>query len=162
MKLYWCPYKQSFAGTTRDSCRWIHLSTISSWYLYQKAKYLTYTKAALPTIVGSLPFLKYIFRTEEIQIVHGHSAFSTLAHEALFAGSLLGLGTVFTDHSLFGFADASAIVTNTFLRYSLANSDHCICVSHTGKENTVLRSGVPKTSVSVIPNAVDSDIFKVW
>lgn len=119
-----------------------------------------YNKAALPTIVGSLPFLKYIFRTEEIQIVHGHSAFSTLAHEALFSGSLLGLGTVFTDHSLFGFADASAIVTNTFLRYSLANSDHCICVSHTGKENTVLRSGVPKTSVSVIPNAVDSDIFK--
>ena len=94
-----------------------------------------------------------------LKIVHGHSAFSTLAHEALFVGSLLELGTVFTDHSLFGFADASAIITNTFLRYSLANTDHCICVSHTGKENTVLRSGVPKTKVSVIPNAVDSDIF---
>ena len=118
-------------------------------------------KAVLPTIVGSLPFLKHIFGKEQIQIVHGHSAFSTLAHEALFVASLLGLGTVFTDHSLFGFADASAIVTNTFLRYSLANTDHCICVSHTGKENTVLRSGVLKTNVSVIPNAVDSDIFQV-
>ena len=71
--------------------------------------------------------------------MHGHSAFSTLAHEALFHGSLLGLRTVFTDHSLFGFADASAVVTNTFLKYSLANCGHCICVSHTGKENTVLR-----------------------
>ena len=115
----------------------------------------------MPTIVGSLPFLRYIFRQEKIQIVHGHSAFSTLAHEANFVGSLLGLKTVFTDHSLFGFADASAIVTNTFLRYCLANIDHCICVSHTGKENTVLRSGVLKTNVSVIPNAVDSDIFQV-
>ena len=44
-------------------------------------------------------------------------------------------------------------------RYSLANTDHCICVSHTGKENTVLRSGAPKDRVSVIPNAVDADVF---
>merc|ERR1719412_2283569 len=104
--------------------------------------------------------LRHIFRRESIQIVHGHAAFSALAHEALFVGSLLGLGTVFTDHSLFGFADLSAIVTNTFLKYSLANTDRCICVSHTGKENTVLRSGVPKSNVYVIPNAVDCDIFK--
>ena len=100
--------------------------------------------------VGSLPILRSIFKTECIQIVHGHSAFSALAHEALFVGSLMGLGTVFTDHSLFGFADMSAIVTNTFLRYSLANADRCICVSHTGKENTVLRSGVPKSNVYVM------------
>ena len=37
------------------------------------------------------------------------------------------------------FSDASAVVTNCFLRYSLANASHTICVSHTGKENTVLR-----------------------
>jgi len=126
---------------------------------YLKVYYLPikpfYNQAVLPTIVGSLPYLRFIFNSEKILIVHGHSAFSTLAHEALFVGSLLGLGTVFTDHSLFGFADASAIVTNTFLKFSLANIDHCICVSH-----TVLRSGVPKVNVSVIPNAVDSDIFQ--
>lgn len=131
---------------------------------YLKVYYLPivpfYNKAILPTIVGSLPFLRHIFIEERIQIVHGHSAFSTLAHEALFVASLLGLGTVFTDHSLFGFADASAIVTNTILRHTLANTDHCICVSHTGKENTVLRSGVKKSHVSVIPNAVDCDIFQ--
>ena len=101
-----------------------------------------YNQAVLPTIVGSLPYLRHIFKSECIEIVHGHSAFSTLAHEALFVGSILGLGTVFTDHSLFGFADASAIVTNTFLKFSLANTDHCICVSHTGKENTGMYSSL--------------------
>ena len=37
---------------------------------------------------------------------------------------------------------------------------HCICVSHTGKENTVLRSGVPKSDIFVIPNAVDATMFE--
>ena len=40
-----------------------------------------YNKSVLPTIVGSLPFFRRIFTKEAIQIVHGHSAFSTLAHE---------------------------------------------------------------------------------
>ena len=40
--------------------------------------------------------LRHIFKKESIQIVHGHAAFSALAHEALFVGSLLGLGKVFT------------------------------------------------------------------
>ena len=131
---------------------------------YLKVYYLPlvpfYNKSILPTIVGSLPLLRHILRSEKVDIVHGHSAFSTLAHEALFIGAVCDVGaTVFTDHSLFGFADASAIVTNAFLKYSLANTDHCICVSHTGKENTVLRSSVPKERVSVIPNAVDADVF---
>lgn len=43
------------------------------------------------------------------------------------------LQSVFTDHSLFGFADLSAVVTNKFLEISLANCNHCICVSHTGR-----------------------------
>ncbi|RLU24993.1 hypothetical protein DMN91_003085 [Ooceraea biroi] len=67
--------------------------------------------------------------------------------------------TVFTDHSLFGFADASAILINTFLEISLVDCDHCICVSHTGKENTVLRAKVQKEKVLVIPNAVDTAVF---
>lgn len=66
---------------------------------------------------------------------------------------------MFTDHSLFGFADASAAITNKFLQISLAACDHCICVSHIGKENTVLRAHVNKDSVFVIPNAVDTFSF---
>nr|CAG4643914.1 EOG090X0515 [Lepidurus arcticus] len=119
-----------------------------------------YSQVVLPTMVASLPLLRHILIREEINIVHGHSAFSTLAHEAMFLGRLMGLKSVFTDHSLFGFADASAITTNKFLQISLANCNHCICVSHTGKENTVLRANVRPELVSVIPNAVDTKIFR--
>lgn len=72
---------------------------------------------------------------------------------------MLFFQTVFTDHSLFGFADASAAITNKFLQISLSGCDQCICVSHTGKENTVLRANVNKEKVFVIPNAVDSYYF---
>ena len=58
-------------------------------------------------------------------------AFSTLCHDALLHARTMGLRTVFTDHSLFGFADASSIITNKFLQFSLADIDHVICVSHT-------------------------------
>ena len=115
-----------------------------------------YNKSILPTIFCSLPYLRRIFLTERVNIVHGHSAFSSLGHEALLVASLLEIATVFTDHSLFGFSDASAIITNTFLKFSLANTSHSICVSHTGKENTVLRGSVSPEHVSVILNAVDS------
>ena len=36
-------------------------------------------------------------------------------HEALVHARSMGLRTVFTDHSLFGFADGSSIVTNKLL-----------------------------------------------
>lgn len=71
----------------------------------------------------------------------------------------LPLQLVFTDHSLFGFADLSAVFTNKFLQIALSPCNHCICVSHTGKENTVLRASVPEHQVSVIPNAVDTTLF---
>ncbi|XP_076236018.1 phosphatidylinositol glycan anchor biosynthesis class A isoform X2 [Calliopsis andreniformis] len=118
-----------------------------------------YNQCVLPTMICSIPLIRYIFIREDIQIVHGHSAFSALAHEGMLIGRLMGLKTIFTDHSLFGFADASAILTNKFLEISLADCNHCICVSHTGKENTVLRAKVQKEKVSVIPNAVDTTLF---
>ncbi|XP_054009540.1 phosphatidylinositol N-acetylglucosaminyltransferase subunit A isoform X1 [Hylaeus anthracinus] len=120
-----------------------------------------YNQCVLPTIICSIPLIRYIFIREKIQIVHGHSAFSALAHEGMLIGRLMGLKfqTIFTDHSLFGFADASAILTNKFLEISLADCNHCICVSHIGKENTVLRAKVQKEKVSVIPNAVDTTLF---
>ncbi|CAD5119585.1 DgyrCDS8187 [Dimorphilus gyrociliatus] len=69
------------------------------------------------------------------------------------------LKTVFTDHSLFGFADISSILTNKVLKVSLAECNHVICVSHTSKENTVLRAAISPHKVSVIPNAVDATSF---
>ncbi|XP_055910028.1 phosphatidylinositol N-acetylglucosaminyltransferase subunit A [Eupeodes corollae] len=118
-----------------------------------------YNQCILPTMVCNIPLLRCILLREKIDIVHGHSAFSALAHEAMLIGKLLGLRTVFTDHSLFGFADLSAVVTNKFLEISLSTCNHCICVSHIGKENTVLRARVHKDKVSVIPNAVDTAHF---
>ncbi|XP_067145458.1 phosphatidylinositol N-acetylglucosaminyltransferase subunit A isoform X2 [Centruroides vittatus] len=89
----------------------------------------------------------------------GLKAFSALAQEAMFHAKTMGIKTVFTDHSLFGFADASAIITNKLLQMALTVCNQVICVSHIGKENTVLRAGVKPSSVSVIPNAVDTTIF---
>ncbi|GAB0098976.1 phosphatidylinositol N-acetylglucosaminyltransferase subunit A [Sergentomyia squamirostris] len=118
-----------------------------------------YNQCILPTMICNIPLLRNILIRERIDIVHGHSAFSALAHEMMLVASLLDLRVVFTDHSLFGFADLSAVVTNKFLQISLCTCNHCICVSHIGKENTVLRASVPAHKVSVIPNAVDTALF---
>jgi phosphatidylinositol glycan class A protein len=90
-----------------------------------------YNQCILPTMIASIPYIRHILLQERITLVHGHAAFSTVAHEAMNTARLMGLHTVFTDHSLFGFADTSAIVTNMFLHLSLGNCSHCICVSHT-------------------------------
>ncbi|XKL61514.1 hypothetical protein PGB90_008571 [Kerria lacca] len=118
-----------------------------------------YSQCILPSVISSLPLIRYILVRERITIVHGHSAFSTLAHETMMIARLMGLKTIFTDHSLFGFADTSAVITNKCLQLSLSDCNHCICVSHIGKENTVLRAHVNHDRVSVIPNAIDSTIF---
>nr|CDJ97167.1 PIGA and Glycosyl transferase domain containing protein [Haemonchus contortus] len=119
-----------------------------------------YNGCSLATIIGSLPWLRKIFLREKIQLIHGHSTFSSMAHEAMFNGWLMGIKTVFTDHSLFGFADASAILTNTLvLQYSLANVDRVICVSYTSKENTVLRGKLDPRKVFTIPNAIETRLF---
>lgn len=118
-----------------------------------------YNQCTLPTIMISFPLIRNILIREEITVVHAHSAFSSLALEVMLHASTLGLRAVFTDHSLFGFADASAIITNKLLNMSLSFANHVICVSHTGKENTVLRAKVPPPRVSVIPNAVETAVF---
>lgn len=50
-----------------------------------------YNQCVLPTMICSIPLIRYIFIREEIQIVHGHSAFSALAHEGMLIGRLMGL-----------------------------------------------------------------------
>lgn len=71
----------------------------------------------------------------------------------------MGLQTVFTDHSIFGFADLSAILANKSLVMSLNVIRGFICVSHVAKENTVLRAGMAPERVFVIPNAIDPASF---
>ncbi|XP_024525619.1 phosphatidylinositol N-acetylglucosaminyltransferase subunit A isoform X1 [Selaginella moellendorffii] len=114
----------------------------------------------LPTFFLTLPVLRSIIVREAITIVHGHQAFSTLCHEAILHARTMGLEVVFTDHSLYGFADLGSIHMNKALQFSLADVRHAICVSHTSKENTVLRSGIAPEKVFVIPNAVDTAMFQ--
>uniref|UniRef100_A0A7S2DRR2 Phosphatidylinositol N-acetylglucosaminyltransferase n=1 Tax=Octactis speculum TaxID=3111310 RepID=A0A7S2DRR2_9STRA len=65
----------------------------------------------------------------------------------------------YTDHSLFGFADAASIHINKVLQFTLSDVDEAICVSNTCRENLVLRAGLHPGTVSTIPNAVDPTKF---
>lgn len=114
-----------------------------------------------PTFVGHLALLRTVLLRERIQVVHGHQATSTLMHECLMHAKALdaGLRTVYTDHSLFGFADAASVHLNKLMKLSLSTVDHAICVSHTCRENLVLRASIPPERVSTIPNAVDAAKF---
>ncbi|KDD73335.1 hypothetical protein H632_c2281p0, partial [Helicosporidium sp. ATCC 50920] len=105
--------------------------------------------ATLPTLLPSLPLLRRLLLRERPSVVHCHQAFSPLAHEAARAASLLRLPCVFTDHSLFGFADAASILMNKALKFALTAPDLLVCVSHTSKENTVLRACLPPSRVAV-------------
>ncbi|XP_052614600.1 phosphatidylinositol N-acetylglucosaminyltransferase subunit A-like [Peromyscus californicus insignis] len=118
-----------------------------------------YNQSTATTLFHSLPLLRYIFVRERVTIIHSHSSFSAMAHDALFHAKTMRLHTVFTDHSLFGFADVSSVLTNKLLTVSLCDTNHIICVSYTSKENTVLRAALNPERVSVIPNAVDPTDF---
>ncbi|QPG72863.1 Phosphatidylinositol N-acetylglucosaminyltransferase gpi3 subunit [Brettanomyces nanus] len=118
-----------------------------------------YRECTFPTVFSAFPILRYIFIREKIDIVHGHGSFSSLCHEAILHGSTMGLKTVFTDHSLFGFATVGSILGNKLLKFTLTDVGHVICVSNTCKENTVLRASLDPSTVSVIPNAVVADDF---
>ena len=72
----------------------------------------------------------------------------------------MGIPCTFTDHSLFGFADTSSILTNKLLKFTLSDVENVICVSHTSKENTVLRAALDPRKVFTIPNAVISEQFR--
>ncbi|KAK0740409.1 hypothetical protein B0T18DRAFT_417901 [Schizothecium vesticola] len=121
-----------------------------------------YRSTTFPTVFSFFPMFRNIVLRERIDIVHGHASLSNLCHEAILHARTMGLRTVFTDHSLFGFADAASILTNKLLKFSLSDVDHVICVSHTCKENTVLRASLDPLMVSVIPNAVVAENFKPY
>lgn len=118
-----------------------------------------YRSSTFPAIFVSFPIIRNILIREDIDIVHGHGSFSSLAGESILHARTMGLRTVFTDHSLIGFADVNSILGNKLLKFTLTDVSHVICVSHTCKENTVLRASLDPLNVSVIPNAVISEDF---
>lgn len=90
------------------------------------------SSATLPNFFTSLPYLRTILLREHIHLIHAHASLSSIGHEGILHAHLMGIRTVFTDHSLFGFEDAASILTNKLLAATLKNVDAVICVSHTG------------------------------
>lgn len=113
----------------------------------------------LPTFTVTFPLLRWIFIREAIDIVHSHQATSTLANEAVTYASELGLASVYTDHSLFGFDDIASIILNRVQKVTMSTVSAVICVSHTCRDNFILRAKLPPSIVQVIPNAVDPSKF---
>jgi len=116
-------------------------------------------QASPPLFFSFFPLLREILIREQVDIVHGHQTTSFLAHECILHAKTMGFRAVFTDHSLFGFADIASIHINKLMKFTLSDIDHVICVSHTAKENLVLRAYLDPRNVSVIPNAVDYTKF---
>lgn len=141
-------------GSERMGVRYLE----SGVKVYYVAQLPFYNNTSFPTLFSTLPMVREILQRERVQIVHGHSAFSVLAHESILHAKAMGIATCFTDHSLFGFQDASAILTNKLLQASLCGTQ-VICVSNTCKQNTILRAHVDPCNVRVIPNAIDARKF---
>ncbi|TPX45176.1 phosphatidylinositol N-acetylglucosaminyltransferase [Synchytrium endobioticum] len=121
---------------------------------------VVYAGTTFPTVYGLYALLRDIYIREEIDIVHGHQALSSMCQEAIILAGMMNIRTVFTDHSLFGFSDVSAILTNKLLKFALSDCNAVICVSNTSKENTTLRACLDPNTVYVIPNAIVSCDFQ--
>jgi phosphatidylinositol glycan class A protein len=114
---------------------------------------------ALPTFSATLPIMRYIWIRERIQIVHAHQATSTLANESIAYAAEMGLASVYTDHSLFGFDDLASVILNRVMKATLSTVNAIICVSHTCRENLIMRANIDPTIVHAIPNAIDANKF---
>lgn len=118
------------------------------------------SQTSWPSFVAPSWMLWKILKDENVDIVHGHQSTSSLACESMVIAKSLGLATVFTEHSMFGFADIGSIHLNKVLEFALSQSDCVIAVSKTCKSNVMQRAVLLDEKVVVIPNAVDTLHFK--
>ena len=128
--------------------------------VYYCPDFVFHDGAVFPDFFTFLPLFRNILIRERIEIVHCHQASSPLSHQCLLHANVMGLKTVYTDHSLFSFNDMAGIHLNKVLKMTLTGADAIICVSHTCRENLVLRASLEPKICSVIPNAVDSLMFE--
>lgn len=118
-----------------------------------------YDQVTFPTFFGYFGLFRSILIRENISMVHGHQATSSLTNECLYYARTMGYRIIYTDHSLFGFHDVGSIHVNKVLEVLLSDIDHVICVSHACRENLVMRGNIHPVHVSTIPNAVDTSKF---
>lgn len=113
----------------------------------------------LPTFLVSFPLLRWIWIRERIEVVHVHQATSTMANESVAYAAEMGLASVYTDHSLFGFDDLASVILNRVLKTTLCTVGASICVSYTCRENLIIRANMDSSTVHAIPNAIDASKF---
>lgn len=106
-----------------------------------------------------LPIVRQILVREGVEIVHGHLTTSITAAMVIFYAKLLGLKTVFTEHSHFSTSEHQFLICNKIAQFYLRDTDATIAVSQACKENFSLRTKVSPHSCFVIPNAVDTNKF---
>ena len=96
--------------------------------MYYAPRRTVYLQVTLPTVFGLMRLLRCILLRERITLVHAHQAFSPMAHEAILHARTMGCRVVFTDHSLFGFADVASILTNKALKFTAASVHQVLLV----------------------------------
>jgi phosphatidylinositol N-acetylglucosaminyltransferase subunit A len=116
-------------------------------------------QTTLPSFTATLPLMRHIMIRERINIVHAHQATSTMANECIVYASMMGIPSVYTDHSLFAFNDLASVILNRVLRTTLCTVDGAIAVSRVCRSNLILRAHLDPSHVRVIPNAVDTSKF---
>ncbi|GAA5978271.1 hypothetical protein JCM11641_001155 [Rhodosporidiobolus odoratus] len=143
----------------RNGVRWLP-SGVKVHYIPVQPLPPTHVHATLPNFFTALPYIRSILIRESIDVLHAHAALSALGLEAIMHARTMGIKAVFTDHSLFGLGNMAEIWGNKMLKGCLSDLEAVICVSHTGKENTVLRGSLNPSLVHVIPNSVVASQFR--
>ncbi|BGP55406.1 hypothetical protein JCM8202_003733 [Rhodotorula sphaerocarpa] len=143
----------------RNGVRWLP-NGVKVYYVPVRPLPPTHVHATLPNFFTSFPWIRTILVRESIDIVHAHAALSALGMETIMHARTMGIKALFTDHSLFGLGNMAEIWGNKMLKGCLSDVEAVVCVSHTGKENTVLRGALNPSIVHVIPNAVVVSQFR--
>lgn len=112
-----------------------------------------------PTIFNNFVVFEHIFRTNSIDIVHGHQSLSNLCLEGIFHGSNLNLKTILTDHSVFEIGKFERIIVDKLTSFLCKKLDFIICVSETARKNTLQRINLPNEKSKVISNGIRTELF---
>ena len=118
-----------------------------------------YDDTSIPILYDAFKIIREIVYVEKIDIIHCHQGGSSLSLEGLFHGKVLGINTVLTDHSLFGFGYLDEVSLNKVLRVFFVNVDQTISVSNIARENLILRSLINPKKTHTIPNGIDNTKF---
>lgn len=108
-----------------------------------------------------LPLLRDIFIREDVDLVHWHQGASQLGYYTALSSHHLNVRVILTNHSLWEIEDPFIIMLNKLHNMVICTKglEHTISVSHAVRENEIIRADMPVQKTSVIPNAIDCNLF---